>query len=117
MHHSQSIILPLVRVWFSLQLDDIFADLSIVICDYSLVFLPTDVKDLISTLSDDQWDCPTVGCYKMDTLDSLCPSRVRAMLASRACRSSVMIGDPLGRNEMQKVVQHTLAFHSHRLRI
>ena len=39
----------------------------------------------------------------MDTADSVCPSRVRAMLASRACRSSVMIGDPLGRNEMQKV--------------
>lgn len=26
------------------------------------------------------------------------------MLASRACRSSVMIGDPLGRKEMQRVV-------------
>lgn len=40
----------------------------------------------------------------MDTSDSVCPTRVRAMLASRACRSSVMIGDPLGRNEMQKVI-------------
>ena len=40
----------------------------------------------------------------MDTCDSICPSRVRAMLASRACRSSVMIGDPLGRKEMQRVV-------------
>lgn len=44
-----------------------------------------------------------MSSYKMDTQDSLCPSRVRAMLASRACRSSVMIGDPLGRREMQKV--------------
>lgn len=40
----------------------------------------------------------------MDTADSVCPSRVHAMFASRACRSSVMIGDALGRNEMQKVL-------------
>ena len=40
----------------------------------------------------------------MDTRDSICPSRVRAMLASRACRSSVMIGDPLGRKEMERVI-------------
>lgn len=45
-----------------------------------------------------------IGSYKMDTPDSVCPPRVRAMLASRACRSSVMIGDPLARNEMQKVI-------------
>lgn len=31
------------------------------------------------------------------------PSRVRAMLASRACRSSIMIGDALSKREMQKV--------------
>ena len=47
----------------------------------------------------------------MDTVDSVCPSRVRAMLASRACRSSIMIGDALGRNEMQKV--RTLIFHGY----
>ena len=40
----------------------------------------------------------------MDTSDSVCPARVRAMLASRACRSSIMIGHALGRNEMQKVI-------------
>lgn len=45
-----------------------------------------------------------LGSYKMDTSVSVCPTRVRAMLASRACRSSVMVGDPLGRNEMQKVI-------------
>ena len=32
------------------------------------------------------------------------PSRVRSMLASRACRSSVMIGTPLNRVEMRKVL-------------
>jgi len=51
-------------------------------------------------------ECSIVGSYKLDTSDSVCPSRVRAMLASRACRSSIMVGDALGRNEMQKVVKH-----------
>ena len=32
------------------------------------------------------------------------PSRVRAMFASRACRSSVMIGDILSKKDMQKLV-------------
>ncbi|GMH30855.1 hypothetical protein Nepgr_032698 [Nepenthes gracilis] len=65
-----------------------------------------DVKELISTLSDGQGECSVISTYKMDTVDSICPTRVRAMLASRACRSSVMIGDALGRNEMQKIVEH-----------
>lgn len=65
-----------------------------------------DVKDLISTLADNQGECSIISSYKTDTADSVCPSRVRAMLASRACRSSVMIGDPLGRNEMQKILEH-----------
>lgn len=73
--------------------------------DYWHVFLPTDVKDLISMLADDQGDCAISCSYKLDTSDSICPPRVRAMLASRACRSSIMIGDSLGRNEMQKVIK------------
>lgn len=32
------------------------------------------------------------------------PSRVRQMLASRACRSAVMIGTALNNNEMQKLI-------------
>ncbi|KAK8509841.1 hypothetical protein V6N13_093685 [Hibiscus sabdariffa] len=72
----------------------------------NITFGVEDVKDLISTLSDGQGDCSVIGSYKMDTSDSVCPTRVRAMLASRACRSSVMIGDPLGRNEMQKILEH-----------
>ncbi|KAL4338687.1 hypothetical protein HN51_048904 [Arachis hypogaea] len=84
-------------------------------CRYKLKSIPfskniafgvEDVKELISTLSDDHGECDIVGSYKMDTSDSLCPSRVRAMLASRACRSSIMIGDSLGRNEMQKILEH-----------
>ncbi|XP_028804109.1 DNA mismatch repair protein PMS1-like [Neltuma alba] len=72
----------------------------------NIVFGSEDVKDLVSTLADDQGDCSITGSYKLDTSDSICPPRVRAMLASRACRSSIMIGDPLGRNEMQKILGH-----------
>lgn len=62
-----------------------------------------DLKDLISTLGDNHGECSVVSSYKTSKTDSICPSRVRAMLASRACRSSVMIGDALRKNEMQKV--------------
>lgn len=72
----------------------------------NITFGVEDVKDLISNLADSQGECSIMSSYRMDTCDSVCPTRVRAMLASRACRSSVMIGDPLGRNEMQKIVEH-----------
>ncbi|XP_043708080.1 DNA mismatch repair protein PMS1 [Telopea speciosissima] len=72
----------------------------------NITFGAEDFKELISTLADSQGECSMISSYKMDTSDSLCPSRVRAMLASRACRSSVMIGDPLGRNEMKKILEH-----------
>lgn len=62
-----------------------------------------DIRDLISLLSDSHGECSMIGSYRSDSADSVCPPRVRAMLASRACRSSVMIGDSLGRTEMQKV--------------
>ncbi|XP_074278976.1 DNA mismatch repair protein PMS1 [Silene latifolia] len=72
----------------------------------NITFGVEDVKELISTLSDSQGECSMMTTYKMDTADSVCPSRVRAMLASRACRSSIMIGDALGRNEMSKILEH-----------
>jgi len=74
------------------------------------VFFPTDVKELISTLcdGDGHMECSIVGSFKLDSSDSICPSRVRSMLASRACRSSIMVGDALGRNEMRKVVHHII---------
>ncbi|KAI3975288.1 hypothetical protein MKX01_033528 [Papaver californicum] len=72
----------------------------------NITFGAEDVKELISALADSQGDCSLVNSYKMDTADSICPPRVRATLASRACRSSVMIGDPLGKNEMQKILVH-----------
>ncbi|XP_057963527.1 DNA mismatch repair protein PMS1 isoform X2 [Malania oleifera] len=78
----------------------------------NITFGVEDVKDLISTLADSQGECSIIGSYKLDTHDSVCPSRVRAMLASRACRSSVMIGTALGRNEMQTIVEHLAGLKS-----
>ncbi|KAJ9543345.1 hypothetical protein OSB04_023052 [Centaurea solstitialis] len=78
----------------------------------NITFGVSDVKELISILADGEGECSMMGAYKMDTADSLCPPRVRAMLASRACRSSVMVGDPLGRNEMQKIVEHLMGLRS-----
>ncbi|KAL5983775.1 hypothetical protein ACLOJK_017867 [Asimina triloba] len=72
----------------------------------NITFGAEDVKELISNLADSQGECSMISSYRMDTKDSICPSRVRGMLASRACRSSVMIGDPLGKNEMQKILQN-----------
>ncbi|XP_010422584.1 PREDICTED: DNA mismatch repair protein PMS1 [Camelina sativa] len=72
----------------------------------NIIFGVEDLKDLISTLGDNHGECSIVSSYKTNKTDSICPSRVRAMLASRACRSSVMIGDPLRKNEMQKIVEH-----------
>ncbi|KAI7735013.1 hypothetical protein M8C21_016193 [Ambrosia artemisiifolia] len=78
----------------------------------NITFGAADVKELISILADGEGECSIIGTYKMDTTDSVCPPRVRAMLASRACKSSVRIGDPLGRNEMQKIVEHLRGLRS-----
>ncbi|CAM8933258.1 unnamed protein product [Rhodiola kirilowii] len=78
----------------------------------NIVFGVEDAKELIATLADNQGECAISSSYKSDTHDSLCPSRVRAMLASRACRSSIMIGDSLGRVEMQKVLKHLVNLRS-----
>ncbi|KAK1354176.1 DNA mismatch repair protein PMS1 [Heracleum sosnowskyi] len=72
----------------------------------NITFGVVDVKELISILADSQGECSMIGSYRMDTADSVCPPRVHAMLASRACRSSVMIGTSLSRIEMQKIVKH-----------
>jgi DNA mismatch repair protein PMS2 len=71
-----------------------------------------DVKELISMLADSQGDCSIISSYKLDKTDSVCPSRVRAMLASRACRMSTMIGDPLTKAEMRKVITNSVSFRS-----
>ncbi|KAK1315829.1 DNA mismatch repair protein PMS1 [Acorus calamus] len=78
----------------------------------NITFGVEDMKDLISTLADGKEECSILSSYRMDTSDSLCPSRVRSMLASRACRSSVMIGDALGRKEMQKILENLASLRS-----
>uniref|UniRef100_A0A1D1YJX7 Mismatch repair endonuclease PMS2 n=1 Tax=Anthurium amnicola TaxID=1678845 RepID=A0A1D1YJX7_9ARAE len=78
----------------------------------NMTFGVEDVKELISIISDGQGECCVMSSYKMDTRDSLCPSRVRAMLASRACRYSIMIGDPLAKNEMQKILENLAGLRS-----
>ncbi|KAH7678710.1 ATPase domain of HSP90 chaperone/DNA topoisomerase II/histidine kinase protein [Dioscorea alata] len=72
----------------------------------NITFGAEDVKELISNLADSKEECSIISSYKLDTCDSICPSRVRAMLASRACRTSVMIGDSLTKSEMQKIVNN-----------
>ncbi|KAK4418144.1 DNA mismatch repair protein PMS1 [Sesamum alatum] len=78
----------------------------------NITFGIADVKELISILSDSHGECSMIGSYRSDTADSVCPPKVRAMLASRACRSSIMIGDSLGRNEMQKILEHLAVLKS-----
>ncbi|CAA7038359.1 unnamed protein product [Microthlaspi erraticum] len=72
----------------------------------NITFGVEDLKDLISTLGDNHGECSVMSSYKTSQTNSVCPSRVRAMLASRACRSSVMIGDALRKHEMEKIVEH-----------
>ncbi|KAK3158344.1 hypothetical protein QOZ80_2AG0135920 [Eleusine coracana subsp. coracana] len=78
----------------------------------NITFGVQDVKELISMLADSQGDCSIISSYKLDRTDSVCPSRVRAMLASRACRMSTMIGDPLTKAEMKKILKNLTGLRS-----
>ncbi|OEL37104.1 DNA mismatch repair protein PMS1 [Dichanthelium oligosanthes] len=78
----------------------------------NITFGVQDVKELISMLADSQGDCSIISSYKVDKTDSVCPSRVRAMLASRACRMSTMIGDPLTKAEMRKILKNLTGLRS-----
>jgi len=55
-----------------------------------------DINELIFMLSE-------VG---EDSSENFRPSRVRAMFASRACRTSVMVGTSLSKHDMVKLVRH-----------
>eukprot|EP01137_Pigoraptor_chileana_P005807 Opistho-2@49390 len=57
-------------------------------------FGPADVDEMIYLLS----ESPELTFCR--------PSRVRAMLASRACRKSIMIGTPLSKPQMKRLLQH-----------
>ncbi|KAJ3681376.1 hypothetical protein LUZ60_015865 [Juncus effusus] len=78
----------------------------------NITFGPEDLKELISALVDGKEECAIISSYKLDTSDSICPSRVRAMLASRACRTSCMVGDALTKTHMQKILSNLATLRS-----
>lgn len=101
--------------------------LSAVPYSQNITFGVEDVQELLSILADApapptsevscSRDCSDVcsNSYKKATsqsISSLCPSKVRAMLASRACRSSVMIGDALCKKDMETILQHLSTLNS-----
>lgn len=64
-----------------------------------VVFGEQDVRELVDLIRQRQSGGGASGG------GMLRPSRVRSMFASRACRMSVMIGTPLSRDEMTKIVR------------
>lgn len=59
----------------------------------NIIFGAEDIDELLFMLQ----EAPNTVCR---------PSRIRTMLASRACRKSVMIGDPLTKKLMKNLVTH-----------
>jgi DNA mismatch repair protein PMS2 len=64
-----------------------------------VTFTPTDLEELLSLLHE---NAPSMS----GSLYVPRPSKVRKLLASRACRSSIMIGKTLRAAQMEKVVRH-----------
>lgn len=60
-------------------------------------FTLSDLEELIALLGDH---------HLTETSSAPRPSKVRAMFAMRACRSSVMIGKALAQRQMEKLVRH-----------
>lgn len=61
-------------------------------------FSKDDIDELLFMLQE--------GTSDATYLNTCRPSRIRAMFASRACRSSVMIGKSLSKTEMRRLVDH-----------
>ena len=70
----------------------------------SITFGKPDIEELIATIIES--DGLSISSLHTDSLTTLRCSRVRAMLASRACRKSVMIGMPLEHKQMTRVNYH-----------
>mmetsp|Transcript_4283 Transcript_4283/g.15181 ORF Transcript_4283/g.15181 Transcript_4283/m.15181 type:complete len:194 (+) Transcript_4283:2-583(+) len=62
----------------------------------NVTFGPEDVYEIVSSLR-------SIGGVLNGQIPR--PSKIRAMLAMRACRSSIMIGKPLHHEQMKKVVK------------
>ena len=91
---------------------------SLTSCVYSRTtsFGVDDVHELVSVLREDLTDASGTSAttqaaattQKRELLrkQAYCLTRIRAMLASRACRKSIMIGTALSHHEMRRVVDH-----------
>jgi DNA mismatch repair protein PMS2 len=68
-----------------------------------VTFTPTDLEELIALIMDN----PSSSTSSIFTSTHIPrPSKVRKLLASRACRSSVMIGKTLKAVKMEEIVRH-----------
>ncbi|KAL4438704.1 hypothetical protein ABPG77_006308 [Micractinium sp. CCAP 211/92] len=68
----------------------------------NITFGASDVLELVGLLESGAAQALALG----EQAAVVRPSRVRAMLASRACRSSIMIGKALDRREMRLILEH-----------
>ncbi|XPS78601.1 ATP-binding mismatch repair protein [Ascochyta lentis] len=66
-----------------------------------VTFTPTDLEELLALVMDNPPSSSTSTSPYIPR-----PSKVRKLLASRACRSSVMIGKTLQRAQMEVIVRH-----------
>ncbi|KAF2193215.1 DNA mismatch repair protein MutL [Zopfia rhizophila CBS 207.26] len=65
-----------------------------------VTFTPTDLEELLALISENP------PSNSMENKYVPRPSKVRKLLASRACRGSVMVGKTLTERQMEKVVRH-----------
>lgn len=76
----------------------------------NVTFGAADVLELIGLL-----ESGTAAPWKFGSKDDAAvirPSKVRAMLASRACRSSIMIGKSLNKRTMEMILEHLSGLQS-----
>jgi DNA mismatch repair protein PMS2 len=66
-----------------------------------VTFTPTDLEELLALMFDNPSSSSTSAALYIPR-----PSKVRKLLASRACRSSVMIGKTLKTARMREIVRH-----------
>lgn len=66
-----------------------------------VTFTPTDLEELLALVMDNPPSSSTSASPYVPR-----PSKVRKLLASRACRSSVMIGKTLQNAQMENIVRH-----------
>ncbi|KAF2279193.1 DNA mismatch repair protein MutL [Westerdykella ornata] len=66
-----------------------------------VTFTPSDLEELLALLGEHSSSSLTCESRYIPR-----PSKVRKMLASRACRGSIMIGKTLRKAQMEKVVRH-----------